>query len=37
MALYWITQLAALGAGLWSLNQARRDARRRALIAEVSG
>src|SRR5699024_11309415 len=37
MALYWITQLAALGAGLWPLDQARRAARRRALVAEVSG
>ena len=37
MALYWITQLCALGAGLWSLDQARRNARRRALVAEVSG
>lgn len=37
MALYWITQLCALCAGLWSLDQARRDARRRALAAEISG
>ena len=36
MVLYWITQLGALGAGLWSLGQARRDARRRALAAEIS-
>ena len=36
MALYWFTQLGALGAGLWSLGQARRDARRRALAAEIS-
>ena len=37
MALYWITQLGAVGAGLWSLGRAWRAGRRRALAAELSG
>lgn len=36
MALYWFTQLGALGAVLWSLGQAGRDARRRAMAAEIT-